>query len=346
LFFAPAAGQQPATASFVTTDTATGGQWTGVYGADGYSIIGGATNLPSYARIATAGASTYTWASSSNDPRASQPAPGATTGVAATDYAANTFSINLNLLDGKSHQVAAYLLDWDKLGRAETVQVTDSETGAVLDTRTVSNFASGEWLVWNLSGQVTITFTRTAGPNAVLSDLAFGGLSAPTPTAATFVQTDSTTPGKWTGTYGADGYDLLGAGGNLPAYARLSTATDQPSWTWEYTTADPRALLNGPGATTGVAACDYSANSFTLDLNLVDGKSHQVALYMVDYDSRNRAQTVQITDADSGTVLNTESVSDFTQGLYLVWNLTGHVKITVTNAPGSLNAVASGLFFG
>jgi hypothetical protein len=348
LFFDPVGGPQEAAASFVSADGATGGKWTGVYGTDGYSIVGGATRLPAYASVSTAGASMYTWAwaANSSDPRVPQAAPGATSGVAATDYAANSFSINLNLFDGKPHQVAAYLLDWDNLGRAETVQVTDSDTGAVLDTESASNFASGEWLVWNLSGRVTITFTRTAGPNAVLSALAFDGTAAPTPAAATFIQADSTTQGKWSGTYGADGYALLGAGGNLPSYVRLSTAVDQLTWTWADATSDPRALQNGPGATTGVAASDYDPTSFTLDLNLVDGQSHRVALYIVDYDSRNRAQTVQITDAETGAVLDSQSVSNFVNGQYLVWNLTGRVKITITNGPGSVSAVASGLFFG
>jgi O-glycosyl hydrolase len=345
LFFDPASAPQPATASFVRTDATTEGRWSGVYGTDGYSIAGGTTNLPAYARISTVGASNCIWAYTTTDPRDAQPAFGAAGGVAATEYSGTSFSINLNLLDGKPHQVEAYLLDWDNLGRAETVHVTDTDSGAVLDTESVSNYTSGKWLVWNLSGRVTLTFTCTAGPNAVLSGLAFGGMAAPTPASAAFLQADSTTQGRWAGTYGADGYALLGAGGTLPAYATLS-ATGQASWTWAPSTTDPRALQTGPGATTGIAACDFSYTSFTLDLNLADGKSHRVALYMLDYDLRNRAQTVQVTDANTGAVLDTESVSNFAQGQYLAWNLTGHVKITITNAPGSLNAVASGLFFG
>lgn len=347
LFFDPTVGPQATTASFVTNDAATGGHWTGVYGSDGYSIVSGATSLPAYARVTTVGASTYTEAYGSSNPAAPQSAPGSTTGVLATEYAAGSFSINVNMLDGKTHQLAAYLFDWSNQQRTETVQVTDSDTGALLDSQTVSGFHSGDWLVWNLSGRVTLTFICDAGPNALLSGLAFGPASTPVPASATFVAADSTTQGKWTGTYGADGYALLGASGSsLPAYARLSSDPNQLTWLWGYTNTDPRALQVSPGATTGVAACDVDPNRFTLDLNLADGQSHRVALYMMDFESRNRAQTVQITDANTGAVLDTESVTHFVNGRWLVWNLTGHVKITLINDAGSPNAVASGLFFG
>ena len=43
----------------------------------------------------------------------------------------------------------------------------------------MSNFASGEYLVWTISGNVLITITRTAGVNAVLSGLFFDAAPAP-----------------------------------------------------------------------------------------------------------------------------------------------------------------------
>ena len=49
-------------------------------------------------------------------------------------------------------------------------------------------------------------------------------------------------------------------------------------------------------------------------------------------------------DASSGAVLDTETVSSFNGGRYTVWQITGHVTITVTQT-GQTNAVVSGLFF-
>jgi hypothetical protein len=93
-----------------------------------------------------------------------------------------------------------------------------------------------------------------------------------------------------------------------------------------------------------IAATWYSGTSFTIDVNLIDGNTHQVALYCLDWDSNTRAQTVEVLDGASGAVLDSRSISAFSQGQYLVWNLTGHVKMRVTRT-GGVNAVVSGLYF-
>ena len=81
----------------------------------------------------------------------------------------------MNMLTGSgSHQLALYLLDFNNSGYAETIAIKDTPTGAVLDSRSASNFAGGVYEAWNASGDITITFTSTAGHWAVLSGLFFG----------------------------------------------------------------------------------------------------------------------------------------------------------------------------
>jgi YD repeat-containing protein len=58
-------------ASFVKMDTTTQGNWHGVYGADGYNVIGDQASNPSYVTPVASGQSLYTWASSTSDPDAS-----------------------------------------------------------------------------------------------------------------------------------------------------------------------------------------------------------------------------------------------------------------------------------
>ena len=70
--------------------------------------------------------------------------------------------------------MALYLLDWDSIGRGEQVDVLDAVSGKVLDSRTVSGFSGGEYLVWTLGGHVLVRLTNLAGNNAVLSGLFFG----------------------------------------------------------------------------------------------------------------------------------------------------------------------------
>ena len=59
--------------------------------------------------------------------------------------------------------MALYLLDWDSAGRVETVEVRDAVTNAVLDTRTASGFAGGQYVTWTVGGHVIFRVTRTAG---------------------------------------------------------------------------------------------------------------------------------------------------------------------------------------
>jgi hypothetical protein len=42
-------------------------------------------------------------------------------------------------------------------------------------------------------------------------------------------------------------------------------------------------------------------------------------------------------------VLNSQSLSKFSDGKYLVWNLTGNIRIRITKT-GGVNAVVSGIF--
>jgi hypothetical protein len=70
--------------------------------------------------------------------------------------------------------VALYLLDWDTyFGRSERVDILDANN-TLLDSRNVSGFVGGEYLVWNLSGHVVVRVTNTnAASNGVVSGILF-----------------------------------------------------------------------------------------------------------------------------------------------------------------------------
>ena len=161
-----------AQATFVKADFTTSGNWIGVYGSQGYDIVRGAVSIPSYATITPAGQSTYVWTTTSSDPRALA-TPGSNNRVAAVWYTGTSFTIAVNLNDSQAHGIALYALDWDNKGRAEQVQISSASSGAVLDTETLSSFYGGKYLQWNVTGNVIITVTRTAGANAVVNGLFF-----------------------------------------------------------------------------------------------------------------------------------------------------------------------------
>lgn len=160
------------TLQFLGNDGSTQGTWEGVYGADGYNVINLTPAYPSYATVTPSGQTEYTWSSNTQDPRALQ-VPGQSYRIAASWYSSANFTIGINLTDGQTHQLAVYCLDWDNQGRVETVSILNAQTGAVLDSHMISSFTSGQYLVWNLSGNIEIQFTAVAGPNAVMSGLFF-----------------------------------------------------------------------------------------------------------------------------------------------------------------------------
>ncbi|MFL6227761.1 MAG: hypothetical protein ACJ741_03170, partial [Pyrinomonadaceae bacterium] len=185
----------PAYASFVGSDTATKGNWKGTYGGDGYNVINDATNIPSYAQVPAGNQQSWTWASSTSDTRALEKVL-VNDRIAATWYTSHTFSIDLHLTDGQPHGVALYMIDYDRSGRSQVVEVIDASTGATLDSRNVSSFSQGQYLVWDVSGHVQIRFTGATGSDAVLSGLFFqpANLSPPPTPTPTPTPTPAPTP--------------------------------------------------------------------------------------------------------------------------------------------------------
>jgi uncharacterized repeat protein (TIGR01451 family) len=486
----PAATTGTATASFVKLDTTTSGAWQGVYGQDGYNVIDGASNYPAYAQVTPSGQSNYIWAASTSDPRAlTLPGGGAVGGVW---YSSSTFTVDVNLTDGKTHGLELYLLDWDRQGRMDGIQILDANTGAVLASQSASNFTNGEYLVFNVSGHVKLQFTDTSpgNLNTVLSGLFFdpawtntppppppttaalsvsetgptsvtagttatytvsvtnagpaaaqgvvitdslpagatnatitpvsgnnpdgltfgpasggkftsatgtvaagntdqfqivvtapstlssgaafndsvtvttttnntgsptsdsvnnsitttgGGTTGTGGTSASFLRVDTTTSGSWQGVYGKDGYNVIDGATSYPSYAQVSVSGES-NFVWATMTSDPRALtVPGSG---GVGGVWYSPSTFTVDVNLTDGKTHGLELYLLDWDQQGRMDGIKVLDANSGALLASQSASNFINGEYLLFNVSGHVKLQFTDiSPKNLNTVLSGLFF-
>ena len=327
-------------ASFLKQDATTKGSWIGTYGAQGYDIVSGPSSLPSNDTVTPSGQSTYTWTTTSSDPRALQ-VPGSSNRVAAVWYSATSFTVDVNLADGQAHDLELYFLDWDNKGRSEQVQISDAGTGTVLDTETISSFSERRLPGLEGLGQPA-DHDHQGRPGPMPSSM---GCSSTDGTAdhatASFLEQDATTQGSWIGTYGAQGYDIVSGPSSLPSSDTV-TPSGQSTYTWTTTSSDPRAL-QVPGSSNRVAAVWYSATSFTVDVNLADGQAHDLELYFLDWDNKGRSEQVQISDAGTGDVLDTETISSFTSGVYLDWKVSGNLVITITRQAGA-NAVLNGLF--
>ena len=394
-------------------------------------VVGDTASYPPYAQVVTTGNVSYVWDTAPTDVRALQRAVG-NGRVAATWVADTTFDIDVNVTDGQVHQVAIYCMDWDSTERVQRIDVLNAVTGAVLDTRTIKAFSGGQYLVWNVSGGVTLRVTRIAGANGIVEGIFFGtanstsamlttpsngaayvapanvvlnatasttsgtiskveffqgatklgedltspysltwpsvpagtytltakatnsagGTATSDPVqilvaagsaAASFVRSDTTTKGNWRGTYGGDGFSVVGDTTSYPAYVQV-VPSGHFTWVWETATSDVRALQRSVGSGR-VAAAWNASTPFNVGVNVMDGQFHQLAIYCVDWDSTERVQRVDILNSVTGAVLDTRTVGAFNGGQWLVWNVTGGITLRVTTVAG-VNGVIQGIFFG
>ncbi len=346
LFFDP----PTASATFLEQDTTREGSWIGVYGTDGYDVINNPStsnpnSLPAGVTVTPAGATTYTWA----NPSTATPAlevPGGASRIAAAWYASSSFTVDVDVTNGQSYNLELYVLDYNGgNARSEQIQLSNASTGAVLSTETVSDFTNGAYLNWTISGNVLITITKTAGNNAVLSGLFLD--PPPSTTSATFLEQDTTTEGSWIGVYGTDGYDVINNPSTSHPNSLPAGVTVTPAGATTYTWANPSTAtpaLEVPGGASRIAAAWYASSSFTVDVDVTNGQSYNLELYVLDYNGGNaRSEQIQLSNAGTGAVLSTETVSNFTNGAYLNWTISGNVLITITKTAGN-NAVLSGLF--
>ncbi len=348
IFFdtAPATTSMTASAAYQGADSTTLGNWTGQYGVDGQIIASDVTNTPSYASVSLTGDSIWTWTTSTTDPRALQASSGSSSRISSTFYSYSPFVINVNLTDGNTHKISLYLCDWDKGSRVETITILDAVSQAVLSTQTFSALTGGVYESWNIRGNVQIVVTPNSGVNAIANAIFFDTPGATTTTAtasAAYQGADSRTLGNWTGQYGADGEIIANDVTNSPSYASVSLTADF-TWTWTTYTTDPRALQASSGSSARISSTFYSPGPFVLDVNLTDGNPHKISLYLCDWDSGGRVETITIVDAGSQAALSTQTFSSFAGGVYQVWNIQGHVQIKVIPNSG-INAIVNAIFF-
>jgi hypothetical protein len=161
------------TLSLVKVDNVTKGSWRGVYGSEGFAIATEKATLPPYAQVRLPRDTSVLNNTAASEVRALQESADPVNRIASAWYSFSDFDIDIDFTDGRTHQVALYMMDWDSTSRREIIRLTDTTTSRVLDEREVSAFNGGRYLVWNLTGHITVKVLRVAGANAVVSALFF-----------------------------------------------------------------------------------------------------------------------------------------------------------------------------
>ena len=114
----------------------------------------------------------YPWTYSTTDPRGLQKV-NASDRIGACWYNSGTWTMAVTLPTDKYRRIALYCVDWDTTQRSQIIEVRDTASNALLDTRTVSGFNPGQYLVWDVRGNITFKFTQSGVYNAVLSGIFF-----------------------------------------------------------------------------------------------------------------------------------------------------------------------------
>ena len=228
-------------------------------------------------------------------------------------------------------------------GYTGTVHFTSSDPKAVLPANFTFSSTNAGQATFSVTFETTGTQSITATDTTTSTITGTASVSVTTTsTAATFLEQDTTTQGTWINSYGSQGYDVIGSSSvSLPSYATV-TPSGQSGYTWASSTTDPRACRS-PAAPAASPPPGTASTSFTVDVNLTDGQEHDLELYFLDWDKQGRSEQVQITNAATGAVLSTQTVSSFQSGTYLDYAISGNVLITFTKEAGQ-NAVLSGIF--
>src|SRR5258705_4231601 len=114
----------------------------------------------------------YQWSNGTTAVQALQ-SPDAAGRRAACFYDGTQVRLRLTFTTAYSGSLHLYALDWDNLGRRETITINDGSGDRTANIS--SDFSQGVWVNVPINvaagGTVTVTVTRTAGLNAVLSGI-------------------------------------------------------------------------------------------------------------------------------------------------------------------------------
>lgn len=181
--------------TFVKEDRATGGNWGGKYGADGFVLFGAdgegkdRARLPGYVAGVTRRLGRVGPFSEAPDSRAlaldPKNGPERSRGVF---YSGNPAAmeqclvLDVALKQPAEYQLALYFVDLDRKGRRQSVELFDLESRKLIaPTRLYANFAGGTYAVYQCRQSVRIRVNHIRGDNAVLGGLFFDPATPPRP---------------------------------------------------------------------------------------------------------------------------------------------------------------------
>lgn len=349
-------------AGFIGYDSFTKGNWVNRYGAEGYYIIGGGGTTPAWFKSFYPDLRYHNWIGAETDERALLRSSFNSSRTIAALYSPTQIEIPFEFNDGRTHRLAFYSVDWDGKSRQQTFEVLDQDTGTVLDTRTISNFAGGKYLIWQMRGKFKVRIKNVGGnsPDAVYSAVFIDPLPTmpiPPPSDATpakFIGLDSATKGDWVGKYGNEGKIIAGDTPiTLPAWTNFKVIGSEPfsARVWANSTTDERALKKATNYNDRIGSSFYTSynnlynySEYRMSFDITDGKTHRLAFYNWFYNLPGApSQTFEIID-DTGTVIDRRTISKDNDAVYAIWEVKGKFTVYIKPDTNNNSAVISGVF--
>ncbi|HWB54659.1 MAG TPA: S8 family peptidase [Tepidisphaeraceae bacterium] len=332
-------------ANYVSTDTTDQGNWQASFGSQGVYLAGQTANLPPFAMTSISGA---TLASGGRRKSLLDSVDG--NGIDKRYFVSDSeIELSMDFTDDLIHQTTFYAADAKNKHISERIDVVDPSTGNVIATQDISNFKTGAYVSFDLTGQVDVYIIRLAGPNAVLNGIFF---DAPPGAPVSYVGVDSTTRGNWMGMYGSAADYIPGESSSTlslgPDYDGASVTVSVLGATPQVTSTNSRnksalEISSGPSASR-ILSNLVSRTNMTINLDFSDGVNHQIAIYLADTSTNNkRTEMVQVSDTATGENVAQQRISNFKQGKYVVFNVRGDATIVVSDITGP-NAVVGGVF--
>jgi hypothetical protein len=278
----------------------------------------------------------YEWGSNNSDVRQLESVD-KTNRAAGTYWDWNEIQVQLSFSSAYKGELELYALDYDSLGRRETITVGNQTANLS------SDFTQGAWAVFPIDvaagSSLTIKVDNTGSPNAVLSGVFLGGGGAPPPMVQTQPQ------GSWVGTYGASGYDLAAWNVGSDVVSMPSAAVNLAQgnrYVWGSNNSDVR-YLQSPDKSSRVAATYWDWNEIQVQLSFSSGFKGNLELYALDPDALGRRETITVGTQTAN--LN----GDFSQGAWAIFPVNVAAGSTLTikvDNTGWPNAVLSGIILG
>jgi hypothetical protein len=338
------------------------GAWQGRHGADGRmrTLPDGTTEdrLPWYATATVRADSILT----GTVPGVPGDGDGPASGWASSDE----LVIDLHFTDTASHIVALRCVDLFGAGSQVRIELNNpARPVGPQDLRDLTVPPGGVYFVWKMSGdrqlRIQCQNPGTPGCGAFVSGLFFGGAGNASFGGSEMGTATTGTRGDWvaddgTRVYGHEGYALPSGSSSLPdtASVRLIGGQTLSMGTSRMDVRAPR-LVDDSGMPTGLRTLAFWSSPlapFDLDMDLGGSGTHRVSLYAFDLDgctslATPRQQAIEVWDGMGYQLLDRRLLpaqgSDFCQGIYLTWNVSGHVRFRVVSRNGD-RSIVSGLF--